>query len=150
MRFLKLLIAWLVASAVTAAAGSIVQTQFNLAAIAAVGAPVPLGIRLQTTLQDLSGFAPMLAGISAGGFVVAFLVAALLVRLWPSGRTFLYMLAGGVAILTAILIMNAWVPITLIGATRFLSGTLALVATGALGGWTFAALTRQKTPSRVA
>lgn len=140
MKFLKVLFAWLAATVATAAAGSIVQTQYNLAAIAALGAPVPLGIRLQTTWQDLGGFAPMYAAITAGAFLVAFLVAALLARFWPRRRTILYTLAGAAAIGTAIVTMNALLPVTGIGATRWTSGILALSLAGALGGWLFAVL----------
>ncbi|MFU8821312.1 MAG: hypothetical protein ACNA8G_07100 [Gammaproteobacteria bacterium] len=65
MKLPRIALAWLGATLVTAATGSIIQTQFNLAAIKATGAPVPFDLRLQTTLQDLVGFAPMLAGIAA-------------------------------------------------------------------------------------
>ena len=140
MRFLISLRAWLAATIVAAAAGSIVQTQFNLAAIEGLGAPVPPGLRLQTTLHDLTGFAPLLAGVTATGFLVAFPVAALIAGRWPRARTVLYTLAGGVAVGTAILVMNAALPVTAIGATRSIMGLLALSTMGALGGRVFAAL----------
>lgn len=140
MTFLRLLLAWLAATLVTAVTGSIVQTQFNLAAIAALGAPVPFALRLQTTLHDLAGFAPLLAGITAAGFLVAFCVAALLVvRLWPGRRALLYTLAGATAVAAAILLMNATLPVTAIAAARSLAGFLALASAGALGGRVFAA-----------
>ena len=130
--------AWLGATLATAATGSIVQTQFNLAAIEAAGAPVPFDLRLLTTLQDLAGFAPMLAGIAAGAFLVAFGLAVPLVRRWPRHRDGLYTLAGAVAVTTAILLMNLLLPITVIGATRSLSGVVALGVSGALGGRVYA------------
>jgi hypothetical protein len=140
MKFLKFLLAWLAATIVTAASGSVVQTQFNLAAIAALGAPVPFGVRLQTTLHDLAAFAPMLAGIAAGGFLITFVIAGLLAMRWPARRTLLYVSAGAAAIAVAILLINAQLPMTPIGATRALSGVLALAATGGLGGYVFAVL----------
>jgi hypothetical protein len=140
MKFARVLLAWLAATIVTAATGSIVQTQFNLAAIAALGAPAPLPLRLQTTLHDLAGFAPVFAGITAAGFLVAFLVAGLLLRFWPARRAFLYSLAGAAAISAAILLMNAMLPVTAIAATRSLPGIFALAAAGALGGYAFAVL----------
>lgn len=140
MKFLRLLLAWLAATMVTAATGSVIQTQFNLAAIGALGAPVPFGARLQTTLQDLAAFAPMFAGITAAAFLVAFVTAGLLARRWPERRTLLYASAGAAAIAGAILLTNALLPITPIGATRGLAGLLALAAAGGLGGWAFAAL----------
>lgn len=140
MRFLRLLLAWLLAAALAAVLGSIVQTQFSLAAIAALGAPVPPGVRLQTTLQDLVGFAPLLALLTAGGFLPAFLVAALLLRWWPTQRRLLYPLAGAVAMGTILLLMEAALPITAIGAARSLPGVAALLIAGAAGGLAFGRL----------
>jgi hypothetical protein len=140
MRFLRILLAWLAATAITAVTGSIIQTQYNLYAIAALGVSVPATVRVRTTLQDLAGFAPTLALIAAAGFIVAFLVAAWLARSWPDRRRLWYTLAGAVALAVAILAMNALLPVTAIGATRSLSGTVALVAAGALGGWLFGLL----------
>jgi hypothetical protein len=150
MNFLKLLLAWLAATSLAAAVGSIVQTQFNLAAISAIGAPVPFAVRLQTTLQDLAGFAPTYAAVVAVGLLVAFLVTGRLVRRWPQRRTSLYTLAGAAAIITAILLMNAALPITGIGATRSLAGLIALGAAGALGGRLFAALAPFRARPRMA
>ena len=138
MKSPRIPLAWLGATLVTAATGSILQTQFNLAAIQAAGAPVPFGLRLQATLQDLVGFAPMLAGIAAAAFLVAFVVADPLVRRWPRHRDGLYTLAGAVAVAAPILLMNVLLPITVIGATRSLPGVVALAAAGALGGRVYA------------
>lgn len=145
MNFLKQVLAWLASSSLAAAVGSVFQTQFNLAAIAAIGAPVPFAVRLQTTLQDLAGFAPAYAAVVAAGLLVAFLVTGRLVRQWPQRRSSLYTLAGAAAIITAILLMNAVLPVTGIGASRSPAGLVALGAAGALGGRLFAALA----PSRV-
>lgn len=139
MKLLKRLSAWLAAALVTAMTGSIVQTQFNLAAIAMLGAPVPIALRLQTTLQDLAGFAPMLAAVAGAGLLVALPVAA-----WLGQRlarpVLLYTLAGAAVIAVAILLMNGVLPVTAIAATRSMAGFLALTACGALGGWTFSRL----------
>jgi hypothetical protein len=150
MKLPSIALAWLGATLATAVTGSIVQTQFNLAAIKAAGAPVPFELRLQATLQDLVGFAPMLAGIAAVAFLVAFVVAGPLVRRWPGHRDGLYTLAGGVAITTAILLMNALLPITVIGATRSLPGLVALGVSGALGGCVYAGLARAPAPRGMA
>lgn len=150
MQVLKFARAWLAATLTTAASGSIVQTQFNLFAITRLGAPAPFDLRLQMTFQDLAGFAPLLAGIAATGFLVAFPVAALLAGLRPRWETCLYTLAGAVAVGTAILLMNALLPATVIGATRSAAGLVAFCAAGALGGWVFALLAPRRTPRRMA
>jgi hypothetical protein len=150
MKLPSIALAWLGATLATAATGSIIQTQFNLAAIKSAGAPVPFDLRLQATLQDLVGFAPLLAGIAAVAFLVAFVVALPLVRRWPRHRVGLYTLAGAVAVTTAILLMNALLPITVIGATRSLPGLVALGVSGALGGRVFAWMTRVPAPRGMA
>lgn len=138
--FFQVVLAWLVAIITTAVIGSIIQTQFSLAAIAAVGAPVPIDVRLAMTMQDLAGFTPALAAITAAGFVVAFGVAALLALAWPRRQVLLYTLAGATALLVAIGLMNAVLPVIAIGATRSVLGLLAFALAGAAGGRVFAAL----------
>ena len=140
MKSLRLLFAWLIAAGVAAALGSIIQTQFNLAAIAALGPSIPAGARLQTTLLDLAGFAPLLGLVGAAGFVPAFVVAALLSRRRPEWRAALYASAGAAALVVAVLLMNALLPMTLIGATRSAWGIAALGLAGLAGGAAFAAL----------
>ena len=60
-RWIRLLGRWLLAVLATTVLGSIAQTQFNLAALAAMGQSIGLELRLQTTLLDLARFAPLLA-----------------------------------------------------------------------------------------
>jgi len=145
MRKLRTVLAWFAAVVVTAAAGSVIQTQFNLAMIQQLGAPVPIGIRLETTLQDLAGFAPTYALLVAAGFLVALPVSGLFARLWPVGRVALHAIAGGVAIAAALLVMNALLPATIIGAARLPAGIAALSLAGVLGGFLFAHWTRPQT-----
>ncbi|TBU87652.1 hypothetical protein [Phytopseudomonas dryadis] len=121
--------------------GSIVQTQFNLAAIQQIGAPIPLDVRLHTTLQDLFGFTPTLAALVIAAFIVALPLAAWLDRLWGAARWLLFAVAGGLAIWAALSVANAVAPMpTLIGANRSLAGTLALMASGSAGALLFARL----------
>lgn len=131
---------FLLAVAVAAVSGSVVQTQFNLAALRALGVELPASIWLATTARDLVGFAPTYALVVAVAFLPALPVAAGLARRWPGFRQGLYTLAGGAAILAALLAMNALLSITTIAATRSLAGLAAMVATGALGGLVYARL----------
>ncbi len=137
MRFLRLAGAYLMAVLVAAAAGTVIQTQCNLAAIDALGAPVPLAVRLNVSLRDLIGFGPAFAGIVAIGFLVAFPVAALLGRRWPVNPMALYALAGAMAIITALLAMEAVFGLTAIAAARGPGGLGLLALAGAGGGWAF-------------
>ena len=150
MKFSRPLLRWIVATVMTAVTGSVLQTQFNLAAIAAVGAPVTPGVRLQTTLQDLAGFAPLLWLICATGFALAFPVAARLARRRPRYRHRLFALAGATALGLGILLVNAIMHISIIAAARTAPGFIALVAAGGFGGWVYAGLAPREGAGRVA
>lgn len=73
-----------------AAWGSVVQTQFNLQALMALGVPAPPSLRVLTTLQDLGGFAPVYAGILAAGWLPSLGLAARLAQRWSAVRTALF------------------------------------------------------------
>lgn len=140
---LRQLGAGVAAVVVTAASSALVQTQYTIAGLRRLDVPVSMGERLALSLQDLGGFAPTFAMIVAGGFLIAFIVAALL-RRWvhPFHRSRLFALAGATAVLTALLLMNHLLGLALIPATLSLPWLAALVACGALGGGAYARLTR--------
>jgi len=131
---------WLLAVLATAALGSIVQTQFNMAAIRALGAPVSLLEQFQATAQDLMGFAPLWAALVAISLLVAFLIAGLLQRLRPSVAAWLYPLAGLAALAALIGLLHLVLPMTPIAATRSIAGSLLMALPGLLGGWLFVRL----------
>ena len=124
--------------------GSVLQTQFNLANLQALGAPMPLGVRVQTTCLDLLGFSPTFAVLVILGFIFALPAASRLARAWPTWRWLLFTLAGALAVLAAMALANALLPMpTLIGANRSLAGTLGLMVCGSLGALLFALLARR-------
>lgn len=133
------------ATAVLLAAGwgSVVQTQFNLNAITALGVEIAPGLRLQTTLQDLLGFGPPYAGIVLLAWLPAFAVAGWLARRQPVWRLAWFGLAAGVGLVVAIRSIDAVAPMpVLIDATRGVLGLLAMTAGSVLAGIGFAHWTR--------
>jgi hypothetical protein len=134
--------AWLSAAVLTAILSAVVQTQHTVAGLRAVGAPVSFGQRLTMTGLDLLNFAPVYAALVAAGFLIAFIVALGLKRLWPGGRSALFPLAGAAAVATLLGLMNQLLGLALIPATLSAPWWLALVACGALGGVVFARLRR--------
>lgn len=141
----RIAIVFALAVLATAFVASIVQTQINLAALTALGAPVTLGLRLLTTLQDIALFGPVMAAITAAAFLPGFAAAGLARRIVPLPPVALYALAGVVALGAAFLLMGFVTPMpTLVAAARTQAGLLALVATGALGGALFAHLNRKR------
>ncbi|MCD9124261.1 hypothetical protein [Luteimonas fraxinea] len=137
--------AFLAALLLATAWGSVVQTQFNLQALAALDVDIPLQVRGLTTLQDLVGFGPVYAGIVLAAWLPAFLVAALLVRAWPQARVPLYALAAGVGLIAAVRVVDAVAPMpVLIDATRGIVGLLAMAMGSLLAGAAFAWWTRAR------
>lgn len=135
----------LLALALAAAWGSVVQTQWNLQALVGLGLDIPFADRLRTTGQDLMGFAPAYAGILAAGWLPALAVAALMARWWPAGRAALLALAAGVGMVAAVRTIDALAPMpVLIDATRHLPGLLAMALGAALGGLLYARLTQRR------
>lgn len=137
-----LVFAFVLAVLLAAVLGSIVQTQYNLAMLQALGAPLPTAVRLRATGLDLLGFAPVFALLVAAGFLFALPAAAWLSRILPA-RWLLFCLAGALSILLAMSLANALAPMpTLISANRSLAGTLGLMACASLGALLFARLRR--------
>jgi len=131
--------AWLLA----AAWGSVVQTQFNLQALVALGVDVPLRQRVLTTLQDLAGFAPVYAGILAAGWLPALVLAAVLAHRWPAARTAFFTSAAGLGMVAAVRAVDAAAPMPVfIDATRGWPGLLTMAAGAAWGGWLWARAAR--------
>lgn len=139
----RALLHFLYAVLLATAIGTIAQTQFNLAAIQAIGAPIPLDVRLRTTGLDLLGFSPTFGALVLVGFLFAIPAAAVLSRALPALRGVLFVAAGALAVLLALVLANALAPMpTLIGANRTLPGTLALMASGSAGALLYSWLRR--------
>ncbi len=138
--YLRPVLAYVAAVLTAAALGSVIQTQFNLAALARLGIDIPLPVRISTTLADLAGFAPRYAGLVAAAFAVAFALAELVVRLLGGWHHVVSVLAGIGAIAAALALMNTALPMTPIAAARSLEGIAALAVAGGIGGTVYHAL----------
>lgn len=128
-----------------AAWGSVVQTRWNLQALAGLGVDIPAAEWARATAQDLIGFAPVYAGILAVGWLPALPVASLLARRWPTWRSALMAAAAGTGMVAAVRTVDAVAPMPVfIDATRHLPGLLAMMAGAALGGLLYARLTARR------
>ena len=133
--------AWLLASAW----GSVVQTQFNLAALTALAVEVPLPLRLLTSLQDLGSFGGIYAGIVLAAWLPAFAVATWLARRWPGRRVALFAAAAGVGLVVAIRAVDAFAPMPVfIDATRGMAGLLTIALGSVLAGALFGRWSRPR------
>jgi len=125
--------------------GTLVQTQFNLAAVTGLGVEIPLPTRALTAAQDLAGFGPVYAGIVLAGWLPAFAVAAWLSARRPAWRTALYALAATAGLVAAVRMVDAVAPMpVLIYATRTWVGLGCMAIGSGLGGALFAAWSRQR------
>ncbi len=136
----RLIAALLAAVVLTVVWGSVVQTQYNLAALTGIGVEIGAGINLRATLTDIfSGFSLMYGGyIVLPALLVAFFIAWLVVRRTGAPLPW-FALAGGLAILAAIPLVNWLSPLALlIGASRDFSSVVLMAVGGAVAGILFA------------
>lgn len=137
----KVILAFLAAVIVATVWGAIVQTQFNLAALSGIGADIGVGTNLRTTFTDVfSGFSPTYGGyVVAPALLVAFICAGLVVRRTATTPWPWFALAGGLAILFGIPLVNFLSPLALVvGATRDLLCTVLMALGGVPAGLLFA------------
>jgi hypothetical protein len=139
----RIVIAFIAAVLVAIVFGTLVQSHYNLQALASIGVDVS-GVRASTMARDIfSGFSPTYGGyIVAPALLVAFLVAGWLGARRPAWRTVLFAVGGYLAILAAIPLVNFLSPVALlVGASRDFSATAWMAGGGALAGLLFALLT---------
>jgi hypothetical protein len=147
VRWPRRIAAFLVTTLLVAAWGSVVQTQFNLAALESIGATISPAVRWQATLHDLLGFGPLYAAMVGVALLLAFALAGWMARRIPLLRPGLFALAGWLALIVAIRSIDAIAPPpVLIAATRSIDGLLWMTLGAALGGLIFARLTRPAAP----
>ena len=131
--------AFLFASLVTAVAASVFSTQFVIAALAAVGVDIPFGTRLVMTITDLRILTIFLPATIAC-FLPAFLLAEFLSRR-TGARIAWFAVAGGAALVTELMIIEAALGLMPIGGARSTAGMAMQGVAGVLGGVAFARLT---------
>lgn len=118
--------------------GAFASTQMVLNAVDALGVPVGVATRATAVLHDLPGMAPVYGPMITIAFLVAFPVAALVMRFVPGPRTLGYVLAGALALLAVHILMPSLLGMHMFAATRSLAGMASQVAAGAVGGYVFA------------
>ena len=117
--------------------GAFASTQMVLNAVAALGVPVGAATRATAVLHDLPGMAPVYGPLITIAFLIAFPVAALVMRFVPRPRTLGYVLAGAVALLAVHVLMPALLGMHMFPATRSVAGVAWQVGAGAVGGYVF-------------
>jgi cellobiose-specific phosphotransferase system component IIC len=134
----------LIASVVGFIFASMLHTQAVLAKLTDIGIIITLNDRLSTTWQDMLGLAPTYGIIILIGLTIAFSVTGLLNKKLHTKGTFLYPLAGGVAMLVMLLAMQPILNVSLIAGSRGTAGLVMQVIAGLIAGVCFARLIKKK------
>lgn len=127
--------------------GVIFISQGNLAAVSELGLTVGFSDRLQALVHDLTHMVAIYLPLVAVSSIIAFSVAAGIIRLTPGLRLFGYISAGFVALIAMHVIMKMVLGLTGVAPTRTLAGLFAQGIAGAFGGYLFHLLTRKKPAS---
>ncbi len=132
---------FVLAAAVTYVLAVISASLHVAASLESMGAEVGFGTRLEMIAHDLGGMATSFLPMILIGLLVAFAVAALLLRWLPRYRHLLYTLAGAAAVVTIHLALNAAFDITPVAVARSGVGLLVQGLCGAVGGYAYARFT---------
>jgi len=143
----RTIIAFLVAVIGTYILGVLFIGQGNLAAVAEMGLSVGIGDRVATLVHDLTHMVAIYLPLVAISSIIAFSVAAGIIRLTPNLRLIGYVSAGFVALIAMHLIMKAVLGLTGVAPTRTMVGLLAQGVAGAFGGYLFHLMTQRKSAS---
>lgn len=145
MAIIRIVVGYALSVIIATVLGALVHTQVNLAGIAAAGAPTPLDLRLETSLGDLAGLAPVFGPVVAIAFAVGFAVAAVLRLLLRPLAGVAFPLAGAAAMATALVAMKiAYAGVTPLGSARTAVGFGLLCLVGAVGGLVFGAFAARR------
>lgn len=123
--------------------GISVSTQFVLGKVIEMGLPVSLSMRIQTTLQDILGMAPLFSAIFGLGLLISLIVGHVIARYLPRLKTPVFVSSTFTAIVVTLLAMEVSFGITAIAATRDSQGFIALCLVGGLSGYLYAKIQKK-------
>ena len=135
---IRTILAFLLAVFAGFVAASLAHTQMVLHRLAAAGAQIGLTERLETVLADLIGMATGFLPIISIGFLIAFVVGAIVRAMIGASAIIAYPLAGAAAMGAAMFLMSLQFEITPIAGARGAFGLALQVLSGAVGGAVFA------------
>jgi hypothetical protein len=142
---LKMLLAYIIAVLLAAALSSIVQSQFNLWAIAALVQQLTIEDWMATVWFDLRSFTPTMLVIMAPTLLLVLLASRLVHAVTGLNYFWLGVISSALGLLLALSVINALAPMpTLIAASRSITGSIALALCAALGAAIYMLLTRSK------
>ncbi len=124
-------------------AGAVLVSQGNISRITELGFEITLAQRFNSAGHDIMSMYSIYLPLIAVALLIAFVVAAQVIRRLPHLRLLGYTLAGFVGIMAIHLLLKQVVGISGIAPTRTLLGLIGQGAAGALGGVCFYWITQQ-------
>ncbi len=137
---MKRVLAYLLACFATYALGVLFASQQAISSLQTLGAPVSIGVRLQVYFHDVLGMTASYLPLIAIVLLIAFGVAALVVRLLAFGRAPLFVAAGATAVIAIHLLLTLSFEIHPIGSTRTVFGLMLQGLAGLIGGFVYVRL----------
>lgn len=128
--------------------GAVLVSQGNISAIVELGFEITLQQRFDAANHDVMNMYGIYLPLIAIALLIAFAVAAFVIRRVPHLRLLGYILAGFVGMIAIHVILKQVLGLSGIAPTRTLLGLFAQGIAGALGGYSFCWVTRQNESNR--
>ncbi|KAA5803703.1 hypothetical protein F1654_07835 [Alkalicaulis satelles] len=150
MGLIRIALAWIAAAAFMAVAGTMAQSAFVLADLAAIGAPLGAGDITGHIAHDLAGLAPLYGALIAIAFLIAFPAGVLAARLTRLPRALVLGAAGLTAMAVMLALMEpVFFGVQPIAGARSLAGQGVQALLGLISGLIFAGLTPRREKSAI-
>lgn len=136
---------WLAAVITCTVLASFVSTQRVIGSLNEAGTSIGLGERLSMASYDIIHFGTLYGIFILLAFLIAFSVGGLLFKKIRYGRGIIYVVAGSVAMLVMLLLMQSvFFGVPIVGGARTGIGLALQMLAGGVGGYIFHRLTRHR------
>lgn len=134
----RIILAFVVAVTAAAITASVVQTQFNLAALTALAVEIDMDTRIATMYHDVLHFSPTMAVFLSVTLLLALPIAYWLGRGHARHERRWFVAAGVIGLMVAFTVIDYLAPMpTLIAANRTALGFILMSGCGGLAAWIF-------------
>ena len=137
------LISFLVAGLVAYVIAVLFYTQINLINLTDLGVVISFSDRLGAASHDLISMTGMYLPIMLIALLVAFSLAAIVIRFLPKLRTLGFVVAGIVGVLALVLFFSSFLGTNPIAVTRSSLGLLSQCGAGGMGGLVYALVSQR-------
>ena len=137
------LISFLLAGLVAYVVAVLFYTQINLSNLTDLGIDISLSDRLGAASHDLLSMTGMYLPIMLVALLVAFSLAAIVIRVLPNLRILGFVVAGIVGVLALVLFFSSFLGTNPIAVTRSSLGLLSQCGAGGMGGLVYALVSQR-------